>query len=229
MNLDLPIVRIEPTDVTYFNTVDDIVGRSVAAGDPMIAFEYIQGLQREWFVKGLAVAKLLYRMKQSWALFRSAGIDDEFESVVETTIGYSPATVNKYINMWDSIFENPDLSEDLKRDLAGKPIEALLLLTAAAREGSLNDEDWNYVAQTTDIKDIRSIVRERRGDQTSSKNAKLPSLFRREQGGLAQGTLTITVNGERKVVGTLLVDSPDDDVVQYINKMINALHIFEVF
>jgi hypothetical protein len=227
--MEYPVVRIQANDMTYFNTVDDVVGRSIAAGDPLIALEYIQGLQRDWLIKGLATAKLLYRMKQAWDLFRAAGIDDDFENVVEATTGYKPATVNKYINMWDSIFENDDLTEEIKTQLAGKPIETLLLLTAAAREGSLDQSDWDHIAQSSDIKDVRSRIREKRGEQTSSRMAKLPSLFYRDTGGRVRGTLIITVDGDQKVVGFLNMDTGDDDVDQYIQKMINSLHIFEVF
>lgn len=229
MTIEYPPVRIEQKDLNYFDTVDDIIGRSVAAGDPMIALEYVQGLQREGFIKGLAIAKLLYRMRQSWELFRQAGTDDNFENVVEATTGYSPATVNKYINMWESVFENPALTAETKTALAGKPIETLLLLTAAAREGSLNDDDWEHIAHSSSINEVRARVRERRGDVTSSKNARLPSLFRREQGGKAQGTLIITVNGEQKIIGFLKLDTGDQDVDEYINKMVNVLRINEVF
>lgn len=227
--IEYPPIRLEQKDLSYFDVVDEIVGRSVAAGDPMIALEYVQGLQREGFVKGLAIAKLMYRLKQSWSLFQAAGTDDEFEFVVESVIGYRPATTNKYINLWESVFENPALSDDLKQALAGKPIESLLLVVAAAREGSLEDEDWKHIASSSDIREIRSRIRERRGDVTSSKNARLPSLFRREQGGKAKGTLIITAGGEQKVVGYLNLDTGDRDVDEYINKMINALRILEVF
>jgi hypothetical protein len=227
--MEYPVVRIQSSDLGYFDNVDDIVGRSIAAGDPLIALEYVQGIQRDWFIKGLAVAKLLYRMKQAWDLFRAAGVDDDFENVVETTTGYKPATVNKYVNMWESIFVNDDLPEEIKTKLAGKPIETLLLLTAAAREGSLEYEDWERVAQSSDAKEVRSIVRERRGDQTSSRSAKLPSLFYRDTGTRARGTLIISVDGEQKVIGFLQLDSGDKDVEEYINKMINVLHVNEVF
>lgn len=227
--IEYPAVRIDKGDAVYFNSVDDVVGRSIAAGDPMIAFEYVQGLQREGFIKGLAIAKLLYRMKQAWDLFRVAGTDDEFESVVEATLGYRPATVNKYINMWESVFENHELPEETKLMLMGKPIETLLLLTAAAREGSLEQEDWDQIARSSDIRDVRARVRERRGDVTSSRNAKLPQLYRRTTGSKAAGTLTIVVNGEQKLVGHLVLDSGDLDIDEYINKMINVLRINEIF
>ncbi len=223
-----PIVRIQKQDVHYFETVDDVIGRSIASGDPLIALEYIQGLQRDGFVRGLAIAKMFYRMQQSWDLFRAAGIDDEFQNVVETTTGYSPATVNKYINMWESVFENPAITEDIRLQLAGKPIETLLLLTAAAREGSLTDEDWESVAHAADIKEVRNKIQERRGKQTSAGSAKIPSLFYRDTGTRTRGTLIITVRGEQKVVGYFMMDTGDEDVDQYIQKMSNQLHFNEI-
>lgn len=229
MITDQPAVRIESTDMQYFDTVDDIVGRSIAAGDPLIALEYVQKLQREGMLKGLAIAKMFFRLRQSWDLFRTSGTDDEFENVVESTTGYSRATINKYLDLWENIFENDALSDDLKTKLAGKPMEILLRLSSAAKEGSLSGDDWNKVAESSNIQEVRAQVRERRGDRTSSKLAKIPSIFWRETGTHSRGELIITVDGEQKTVGHLELDSPDDDVQKYIAKIINILHVFEVF
>ncbi len=227
--IEFPPVRIQKEDTAYFNQVDDIIGRAVAAGDPMIALEFVQGVQREGFIKGLAIAKLLYRMKQSWQLFQVAGIDDTFENVIEGTIGYSPATVNKYVRMWESIFENNAIADELKQVLMGKPIETLLLLTAAARDGSLDDDDWEDIAHTSDIKEVRSKIREKRGEKTSSRNARLLSLYFRDTGSKTRGTLIVTVGGEQKVVGYLNMDDPDEDVQKSIEKIINTLRVYEVY
>jgi hypothetical protein len=223
--MESPMVRIEREDLSLFSTVDDIISRSITAGDPMIALEYIQKLQRDGLIRGLAIAKLMFRLKQSWDLFRVAGVGDEFENVIETTLGYKPATATKYVRMWESVFENPDLSEDLKKELAGRPIQDLLLLTAAAREGSLDTEDWERIAKSSDS--VRDIVREKRGDVTSSKSA-VKGVIVMRTGSMARGTIYIP-GDERKVAGYLNLDTGDPDIDKLNERIINAAHLFETY
>lgn len=218
---------LSSSDTTLFNKVDEVLERSITVGDPLIAFEFAQSLQRDGLLKGLAIAKLMYKVKQSWALFEVAGVGDTFENLVQSMNGYSPATVDKYIRMWESIFENPDLPEDIKNSLSGRPIRDLMLLTAASREGSLTDEDWGKVSVAGDTSEVRDIVRKARGEVTSSKNAVTIILQIRDNGTYPRGALTASKDGLRIMIGTLDVDNEDEIAKKAITRLVNAARILE--
>jgi len=213
-------------NVDIFNEVDTILERSLAVGDPLIALEYAHGLQKESLVKGLAISKLMYKLKQNWSFFEVAGVGDTFENIVEAN-GYKPSTLEKYIRMWESIFENPVLSEDLKNKLSGRPIRDLLLLTAAAREGSLSDADWEHVTVAGDGYKVREIVRKARGQVTSSASALIPKVQWRNEGALPVGALYFYSKDELKVFGKLELNSEDEDVKKMVERTINRLGIKE--
>jgi len=218
---------LQTANAQIFEDVDDILQRSLAIGDPLIAIEYAQGLQKESLIKGLAIAKLMYKLKSSWNLFEVAGIEETFESMVECYNGYKPATLEKYIRMWGNIFENPDLSPDLKNQLSGRPVGDLLLLSAAARDGSLTSEDWEKVTIAPDSGGVRDIVRKARGDVTSSKNALIPKLQTRE-GQSPRGTLFFYYGEQKYEFGMLDIDNKDEAVLNMIGRFINRLGIGEV-
>lgn len=218
---------LKDADKQMFETVDTVVARSLATGDPLIALEFARSMQREGLLRGLAIAKLMYKIKQSWNLFEVAGVGDTFESIVQTQNGYSPETVEKYIRMWEGIFENPDIDDELKHQLSGRPISDLLLLTAAAREGSLSSEEWSRVAVAPDSHTVRDIVRKARGDTTSSKTAVIPRIQMRADGTFPRGALYVYENGNPVLFGSIDVDTDSEAAKKAIARIINGAHIKE--
>jgi hypothetical protein len=215
-------------DNAIFNQVDDVIQRALTTGDPLIALEFASKLQRDGLLKGLGIAKLMFKLKQNWQLFEVAGIGDSFESMVESQNGYAPATVEKYIRMWESIFENPELPDDIKNQLSGRPIGDLLLLTAASREGSLSSRDWDEVTVASDTSKVKEIIRRARGEVTSSKSALTIMIQMRPDGIQPRGTITVSSNGERCVLGALLLDLPEDSAQKAIARIIQRANIMEI-
>lgn len=215
-------------DNAIFNQVDDVIQRALTTGDPLIALEFASKLQRDGLLKGLGIAKLMFKLKQNWQLFEVAGIGDSFESMVESQNGYAPATVEKYIRMWESIFENPEMPDDIKNQLSGRPIGDLLLLTAASREGSLSSRDWDEVTVASDTSKVKEIIRRARGEVTSSKSALTIMIQMRPDGIQPRGTITVSSDGERCVLGALLLDLPEDSAQKAIARIIQRSNIMEI-
>lgn len=225
--MTMPVAGILRGSSQMFEDVDTVLGRAIAAGDPLIALEHITTLQKEGMMRGLAIAKMFYRIRQNWSLFERAGVGDSFESLVEAQNGYAPATVEKYVRMWEKIFENSDLSEDLKDKLSGRPIGDLLLLTAAASEGSLGEEEWKEIVIAPDTNRVREVVRNARGDVTSSKNAIFLSVIRRTDSSFPPGTLVAYCNGESEVIGQLKVGNLSELGARAQASIINRARIEE--
>ena len=206
-----------------FDKVDAVLARSISVGDPLIALEYGRELQSQGILRGLAVAKLIYKVNQNWQLYRSAGTDDDFENVVYSVNGYSPATIKKYLNVWESIFETDALSQELKDKLAGRPIGQLLLLSAAASEGSLTEDDWDKVTIASNKHEVRDIVRKARGEKTSSSSA-ISIRIMSNDGKYPKGTLIAYQNGKSAVIGILSGDGTEL-ANQAMSRIINAVGI----
>lgn len=225
--LDFPIDRID-LNLEIFNTADDVLSRAFTIGDPLIALEYVAGLQKEELAKGLAIAKIMYKLKEGWDIFKTAGIDDSFEALTQSRNGYKPSTIDKYTRMWESIFENEFIDPEIKEKLAGRPIKDLLLLTAAAREMQLSKEDWRDVVVAEDTAKVRSIIHKVRGDQTSSKNAITFQLYRNDTTQYPRDTLIMSKGDKRMVVGKLYLSLNDEDAQKAIARIINAVNILEI-
>ena len=135
-------------------------------------------------------------------MFQSAGVDDEFIDVVYAEMGVAPGTTTKYVALWQSIFANPDIPDDIKEKLEGKSMRSLILLTAAARDGDL---DWDRVVEATTPSEIREIVRELRGQQTSSVSAVTLEI------NLRNGMLTARKGDEQVNFGILSIKDYKND------------------
>lgn len=208
--LPIPINDMNKNNVLDEMTqeVDDVIVQSVTAGDPLIACNYGNRLRDQAAVRGLALAKLLYEMKQNWSFYVAAGTDDDFENVIEANMGIVPQTTRKYSEMWQSIFASDYVSPEIKQKLQTKPIQELLLLTSAVAEGSLSDDELETIA-VSDKSKTREIVRKARGQQTSSKAA-LYGAIQMTDGKYPRGTLLATKDGVTEIVGYLNLDLPEE-------------------
>jgi hypothetical protein len=195
------IADLTPTELNVFVEVDQYIVRSVASGDPLIAINYGLSLKRSAQLKGIALAKLLHGLQINWGMFRAAGIGEEFEDFVYTYLEIQPETSRKYASMWAGIFMNDAVSPEIKEQLQTKPIEHLLLLTAAVEEGSITNEDLREAA-IRDKEGIREMVSKARGNQTSSKTA-IRRYIQMRDGDYPAGTIIAAQNGDREILGVL--------------------------
>lgn len=203
------ITRINPTpgltqeDMNAFKEIDDILGRAVAMGDPMIALEFGRRLKKGAALKSYALAKLMYRLQEAWNLFTASGTNDDFYTMVEDYIGNPPETTKKYVRMWQAVFENPRIPDDIKKLLLGKPIADTLLLTAGAADGSLDNEALQRAALAEDNGALKEIIRQKRGDVTSSGTAVRIYVIMRDRDSMTEGTIYAERGEEREVLGML--------------------------
>lgn len=208
--------------------VDLLMERSIAAGDPLIAVNYGNKLYRGAIGKGTALAKLLFELQKSWALFQAAGINDTWEDYASANIvNLSPQTARKYASMWETIFVKAQLSDGLRAHLAqGTPIASLLLLTAGVREGSITEDALQEVP-LLNYQGTRDLVRQARGQQTSSSMAITGHLIMRDGDVFPKGTIFARQNGEMEPVAMLRLEPDTEFGKQYLERIKNALHLQE--
>ena len=150
--------------------VDEIVDDAVRRGDHRIIMNSLSGLRALGQVTGLAKAKLLYETERRWKHFP---VDETytFEDACMLEAGISRETVRKYIPIWGVVILHPELTPPERAVLMTKPIGALDLLTAAAREDQITIGDWQDILLAPDKATIREIVRRIRGHVGPSKSA----------------------------------------------------------
>ena len=210
---------LQESDLDVMRLVEDQVAKSVTAGDPSSAFRLGRTLRKGMQVQGLALVSLLYQMNKSWALFEAAGIEDKFEDVVNTELGLAPSTTRKYIMMWEAIFDNPEVDPEIKKGLMSKPLKSLLMLTASAKEGSIN---WRAAVDATDPVELREVIQDARGMATSAGTRLILTLDIRDGSLAARRGDGVPVH-----VGWLDVLAEDQDVKDAIHRIVSSAGIME--
>ena len=200
-------------DIQIIDSVDNAIELAVIAGDPRKAFRHLNGLKGMAQASAIAICKLLAKMEKQWSLFQD--VNDDFYTFATAETGYSKETVRKYIGLWDAVFENPDVPDEIKARLMGKPIKGLLLLTASAREGEL---DWEQVVSANTEQEIREVIGSTR---TSSVNRLVIMLK-------PDGTLNAKKGEDAYVYfGYLDMQTKDPTCRDAIDRIINSAHIVE--
>lgn len=219
-------VYLTDKDLQIFTEVDEILKQAVTVGDPRIATQFGYQLYKGSRLQGVALAKLLHGLQDRWDIFEVSGIQDDFYSVMLSEIGTAESTTRRYVNMWDSIFMNPNISDDAKKELLGKPMKTLLLLPGLAHdeiEGKVT-VDWNRVADMEGQTEVREYVRDIRGIATSSSTAVYTQLEVRT------GRMIARRNGEEPVIfGLLNMDKMEDEKVKIaIERIIRGIGMQEI-
>lgn len=208
--------------------IETIVERAVVAGDPLIATDYGNELSRTIVSKGIGLAHLLYGLRSNWALFRRAGIEEEFGDFINAHMEtVTSKTAISYADMYEAVFVNAPLTEELKLQLARKPMKQLLLLTAAVREGSLEKDDLEDVV-LLDYRGVRDRVRAARGDATSSSSAIYARLVQRETSKYPQGSLVVFGGGEVEPIGFLKLEPETDAGKKFLERMKNQMGLEDI-
>lgn len=159
-------VFLTDNDKQLFRDVDEILKTSMEMADPGIATNFGNELRKNVRVSGVALAKLLWGLSDDWEFYTSQGIvEDSVWDVIHSDMGVPPGTARPYVRIWESLFANPEIPDDIKERLLTKPIRALKLLPALSNE---DDVDWEEISMAHDYGEMRKIVREIRGEATSS-------------------------------------------------------------
>lgn len=220
-NLDQRL-SLSEGDEKIFREVERKVMSAITAGDPRIAFDFGKRLVRKSMINGVAAAKLLWELNSKWDLFRAAAIDDNFEDVVFAEMGYAPATTRKYVRMWDQLFIDGSVPDDIRQALFGQPIKNLLLLGPSVSDDLLSEEELWEAAHAIDRNELRKILRDATGGRTSSKLA-LYGVLNMDNGDLS----CYTSEGISKDVGFLNIHSDDPDVQKFTQKIVRKVGIQE--
>lgn len=132
---------------------------------------FILLVRKNTHYSALILAQVLYYLDINWTrITEKSGIEDDLYSYAETEFLLSPQTVRKYSDLWRLIFVNPSVPDHVKETLKHRPINFLLRLIGIAREEP-DVDTWEKIASCTTMRELRDLLRELRGERTSSKTA----------------------------------------------------------
>jgi len=133
--------------------------------------KFILLVRKNTHYSALILSQVLYYLDINWTrISEKAGIEDDLYSYAEAEFLLSPQTVRKYADLWRLIFANPSVPDDIKEVLKHRPINFLLRLIGIARDDP-DVDTWKRIAECETMAELRSLLLELRGEQTSSKTA----------------------------------------------------------
>ena len=197
--LDQSEALTKATVMDAFAEVDKILEETRTSKNPDLAFSRGREYKADIQVNGLALAKLLYGMSQDWAKY---GLEETFPIRVEYEWGFHRGTVNQYVNVWRSVFDNDDVPQAAIDKLYERPMQTLKRLTRPARENKFDEQDWIDVSNEPDDKSVREFINEKMGLSPKGRPALTLSMY-------PDGTL-YAFEGDRKVVLGVLRNTPED-------------------
>lgn len=214
-------VRLTKTDLGFLDSVEQMISKSIIESNLSIATDFIDKMRKVAQLQGIGLAMTLSRLEEAWEpVFVPAGNDGDFYDYITDTVGYSKQTAKKYIRMWRSVFENKSIPKPIRDGLMGKGVDTLLLLTAAAQDGIFDEEDWEMVERAPNKQEVRTLVRSKRGQVSSSSTAIVITLDR-------DGTLKARKGTGKAVEFGWLNPSPNEVGQAAIDRIIRAAGVVE--
>ena len=187
----VPIASNE--ELQKYNQLAQTILNAIEEGDIQTVSQFTLALQKNRHFSSLILANVLTRLHDNWhSIAKRNEIHEDFFSFVEGEMLIKPSTTQKYVAMWRSIFQNPNISDEVKNKLKYKSMNFLLRLTALAMENP-SEEVWEQVLSCETISELRELIRSIRGEATSSKTAIIFHYNVRE------GTLYVT-QGDLKMI-----------------------------
>ena len=209
--------------------VDAVVHQAVTAGDPLIIADYGNQLIATVRLKGVALAKLFFGMKSNWPLFQAAGIEEEFVDFVDAHMQFDSRTADKYADMYREVLENKVIPAETREQLKTKPIQTLLLLTSAVREGDLGADDLEKVV-VLDLNAVQRMVREARGDVTNSRSAVYARLVTDKGRPYPPGSIVVYGTGEdgnleSEAIGSLRLNPGTKSGAKFLARLVRRMNL----
>lgn len=217
--LDQPIPINRARLEREFAEVDKVAEVAIETGDPWPALAAGRELLAAVQLKGISLARLLYRLQQVWERF---GLEDTFEDIIVAEWGLSKHTIYKYTRIYRVIFENPEVPPEVIPKLAERPINTLNRLVRPVNERCIQEpEQWYQLAEAEDDSTVAQLIKQWAGESTRGRPRAVFLLY-------PDGMLAYAENDRIAPIGllkTAQADLEDDLVARGVDIVRRALGV----
>ena len=214
------VIRLQSEDIFDITTaVDDIVDTAIIKNNILYLINWAERFIASGQVAWMSMAHLVYETHRRWDEFN---IDDDFLMFMAFKLNRSPQTIKRMLEIWTWVFVKPKHNKQRFTMLLAKPPSGLWQIKQAAKEGLLNEEDWEQVVLAPNKQALSDVRKKVRGERGRAKDA-LKIMIE------SDGTLKARRTGHYENIGFLNVNMADqsDIIAQAIERMINSAGIFE--
>lgn len=202
------VLPMEQAQVDILQRVDDVMTRSIEAGNPDIAANAMKTLLGVSRISGLALSKFIYTFKFQWDNFKRK---DSFEEYLEDKLGRGKTTIKRYQRVWEML-----VSVDIPREYAEKlklhPIKSLVPMANLKSQGfELESNDWLRLSNAPDVATVNKIIREIKKVPPKSGSLQLQLS--------EDGSIYAWYKEQRYFVGSLNVDDTNEIVQKAISRI----------
>lgn len=203
-------------DNWILDKVDEIIEESLERNDVYYALNACRNVKQIAQLSGIALAKFFYLIKRNWEEY---GIGDNFNDTVADYVGTHPATVSKYMRIWE-MHETKLIPEEFAEDIRQRNIkDQVPIATAIAQGYEMDDEDWQELVDASDFNEVSAKIREIKGKEPS-RSALLIFLS-------DDGQLSAMQEGETEFVGFLNIEGAGLIAEKAIQRIIKTSGMLE--
>ena len=203
-------------DEWILDKVDEIIAESVEKKDAYVALNSCRQLRQISQLSGVALAKFFYLIRENWNEY---DIGDDFKDTVYDYVGVHPATVSKYIKIWE-MYEKELIPKEFEEQIRQRNIkDQVPISNLVAEDYPMDQDDWEDIVDAPDFTSLSKVTREIRGKKPY-KNALLLFIS-------SDGTISATQDEETEFVGYLNVEEAGDIAEKAIQRITRASGILE--
>jgi len=152
--LDEPVTINSDVLAKAFSQVDRVIKNALEQQDPEIAaagLSQLTGMER---VAGLAKAKLLFRLQESWKKFDLPG--EDFKDFLMERSAISRETIDRYILVW-KIYESGSVPKALVPKLMGRTMRDQIKIAVIADRIPLKEKEWKAISNTVNEHELTEL------------------------------------------------------------------------
>jgi hypothetical protein len=205
-SLDQPL---DIDDKEILQKAENVIQEAIEQQNAYIALNVCRELVGVGKLSGMALAKILYSIKDSWESF---DIDDWFEDVVYEYIGLHQTTVTRYVRVWE-MYAEEKIPKKFEEKIQQRNIKEQIPIANAIAQGcEIDDDDWKELADAPDLSTVLRVVRDISGKPP--RKSSLQIYLDRD------GSLWAYQENQKGFVGSLEVDDKEELVKKAIERLV---------
>lgn len=212
-------IRPGQDDLKEFKEIDKAIAQAIKDKDPAPIAKYGYRLRVLQQIGAVGVCKLSAALKDNWPSF--VGVDESWDDYAQAELGIEATTARNYARVWNNIFDNEELPQEVKSELAGWNVTSLVDIASAAERGELEGH-WDEILAASNRSEVRNILRELRGQEITSANGLKLFLFK-------DGSLKAKVGKTKYIAfGWLNLEEDDETIMKAVSRIKDAAGILEM-